>query len=433
MAEIRKIGNLYTDGKNYGKEIKQNPSGGWFVVPLDEAPDVVKRIGKFERKQKIHNELTEEIKYLKHLEGKVSKQNLDDAVKTTLEHYKKRLRGKDTITDIPEAYRHYEKDYENELRAREYGYGSKKLPEEKDYLPGGKKCNKEWESARETKFSKKEKSNKELSDFHSPTKEEQRIKNYMESGASIQRGFHRARVLNNIEAVDNPETALSSNALKINMSEAEVENTRKNERKQFYVHYIMKERERQAGKGTQVKVKEGTPLQSMADQRVHEIEETLYNDKSMLRYAKSKKLNGVGGMTTQELENQIKQKEKYIRIAKGDKYLKEVDDRINSVETDISPMSEYSDTTGTGYSDRQVKAYKDYLLKTQGTTDESIINAGREPENRVSIERFSDIASGKSLNKMSLSELKEMANKYGIKTNMSKAKLISALISVFNK
>lgn len=38
-----------------------------------------------------------------------------------------------------------------------------------------------------------------------------------------------------------------------------------------------------------------------------------------------------------------------------------------------------------------------------------------------------------SLNKMSLSELKEMANKYGIKTDMSKAKLISALISVFNK
>ena len=281
MAEIRKIGKLYTDGKNIGKEIKQNPiSGGWFVVPLDEAPDVVKRTGKFERKQKIHNELAKEIKYLKHLEGKVSKQNLDNAIKTTLEHYKKRLKGKDTITDIPEAYRHYEKDYENELRAREYGFGSRKLPEEKDYLPGGKKWNKEWENARETKFSRKEKITDKLTKGDDDT-------------------------------------------------------------------FIKKEYER--------------------------------------------------------------------------------------LKDDISPMSEYSDTTGTGYTNRQMKAYKDYLLKTQGTTDENIINAGREPENRVSIERFSDIASGKSLNKMSLSELKEMANKYGIKTNMSKAKLISALISVFNK
>lgn len=66
----------------------------------------------------------------------------------------------------------------------------------------------------------------------------------------------------------------------------------------------------------------------------------------------------------------------------------EYEDKILSSYNDTSPMSEYSDTTGTGYTDRQMKAYKDYLLKTQGTTDENIINAGREPENRVSIEKF---------------------------------------------
>lgn len=64
------------------------------------------------------------------------------------------------------------------------------------------------------------------------------------------------------------------------------------------------------------------------------------------------------------------------------------------VNKDISPMSEYSDTTGTGLSDKQ----------------------------------------STSLSKMSLSELRNMANEYDINTKgKSKKQLLSALISMFNK
>ena len=154
-----KIGKgIYIDEQGNIGKLLPNGKGGWYIKKLDELPDVVKRAGKFERKQKIQNTETEELNYYKQLrkEGKVSIERLDEAEKTVVDYYKKRLRGKDTITDIPEAYRHYEREYEKEWISREYGYGSKKLPEEKDYLPGGKKWNKEWESARETKFSKKE-------------------------------------------------------------------------------------------------------------------------------------------------------------------------------------------------------------------------------------------------------------------------------------
>ena len=146
------------------KEIRDYENGVWrtiggrrvFIRNGESLPSAMKRSGKFERKQKIQNYETEDRRYLNDLykENKISKEQYDNATKSDIEHYSKRLKGKDELPDIPEAYRHYENDYENELRAREYGYGSRKMPEEKDYLPGGKKWNKEWESAREVKLNK---------------------------------------------------------------------------------------------------------------------------------------------------------------------------------------------------------------------------------------------------------------------------------------
>lgn len=384
MNNFRKIGKgLYTDEKGNIGRLAPTGRGGWYIKSLDEVPDVAKRAGKFERKQKIHNELTEEIKYLKHLEGKVSKQNLDDAVKTTLEHYQKRLKGKDTITDIPEAYRHYEKDYENELRAREYGYSTSKLPEEKDYLPGGKKWNKEWESARETKFSKKE-----PSFLKGATKEEK--ENYYRNLAEKQK----------MEKMGTTE-------------------------------YLMeKQRERGDYKDEKVnnlQTKARNVIEGMANDRIKEKENTLANDKAMLEGMKRKGINEVQGFTQKDFENRINKNEEYLKIAKGEAFqnkngavveIRDIDDKgqttysiqsspttppsyythtednvkrmleLNEYEkvgkalkskpslyeqihneytpeetkyiigrdnNDISPMSEYSDTTGTGYSDKQTK------------------------------------------------------------------------------
>ena len=98
-----------------------------------------------------------------------------------------------------------------------------------------------------------------------------------------------------------------------------------------------------------------------------------------LSYIKDKtKLSmwGVEGMTTS------KDVEKLINEAK------------NKYRQDISPMSEYSDTTGTGLSDRQ----------------------------------------STSLAKMSVGELRDLANQYGLKSEgLSKKQLMAELISVFNK
>ena len=61
---------------------------------------------------------------------------------------------------------------------------------------------------------------------------------------------------------------------------------------------------------------------------------------------------------------------------------------IDKFNNDINPMEEWSDTTGSGYSDAQMKSYKSYLKSAYGTDDESIINAGKPSDERVSIEKY---------------------------------------------
>ena len=74
--------------------------------------------------------------------------------------------------------------------------------------------------------------------------------------------------------------------------------------------------------------------------------------------------------------------------------MKNIVDTIRRNNNDISPMSEYSDTTGTGLSDKQTK----------------------------------------SLGKMSTAELRSLANEYGLKSNeLSRKQLLAQLIAVFNK
>lgn len=74
--------------------------------------------------------------------------------------WREREKGKEYIDDYPEAYRHYERDSEStqwindstDLR-KEFGLSKQDYPDEKDYMPGGKKWNPEWASARESKVS----------------------------------------------------------------------------------------------------------------------------------------------------------------------------------------------------------------------------------------------------------------------------------------
>lgn len=99
-------------------------------------------------------------------------------------------------------------------------------------------------------------------------------------------------------------------------------------------------------------------------------------------------------MRKQWLDNNIydksKRKEYEDFYKQGEEYYK---NRYKNND-DISPMSEYSDTTGTGLSDRQ----------------------------------------STSLAKMSVGELKDLASQYGLKSEgLSKKQLMAELISVFNK
>lgn len=126
-----------------------------FIRNGESLPSAMKRSGKFERKQKIQNDETENRRYLNDLykENKITKEQYDNATKADIEHYSKRLKGKDALPDISEAYRHYENDDERANLYNTLGF-DEKYPNEKDYLPGGKKWNKEWESAREVKLNK---------------------------------------------------------------------------------------------------------------------------------------------------------------------------------------------------------------------------------------------------------------------------------------
>ena len=132
-----------------------------FISDGDDLPTAMKKSGKFERKQKIADNYVQDLNQIEETRKKriYSEEQMNKAKEETIKHYSARLKGKDSVADIPEAYRHYEQDYEREMMANEYFGGGHKLPNEKDYLPGGKKWNSEWENSREVKMDKEKYSN----------------------------------------------------------------------------------------------------------------------------------------------------------------------------------------------------------------------------------------------------------------------------------
>lgn len=70
------------------------------------------------------------------------------------------------------------------------------------------------------------------------------------------------------------------------------------------------------GKKANVKIKQGNPIENMANDRIKEKENTLANDKAMLEAMKRKGLNEVNGWKKEDFENRIKKNEEYLKQAK---------------------------------------------------------------------------------------------------------------------
>ena len=66
-----------------------------------------------------------------------------------------------------------------------------------------------------------------------------------------------------------------------------------------------------------VKVVSGDPMEEIAEQRVHDKEQTLYNDKVVLDYMNKEGMSEINGMSKEDLEKQIADKEKYIETARS--------------------------------------------------------------------------------------------------------------------
>lgn len=200
-----------------------------FIADGEDLATAMKRSGKFERKQKIQKNEVDDINYLSKLkkEGKIDKEKYENLKKETKDFYQERLKGKDSIIDIPEAYRQYEKDYENEMMANEYFGSGHKLPNEKDYLQGGKKWNNEWESSRETKLNKEQLNN---------------IKgiNSQEMDKVSEDNFKRDR-LKYVEENDKKMIDTYNKAKKLGMSEEEATKVALKERQKTGNDYLPKE------------------------------------------------------------------------------------------------------------------------------------------------------------------------------------------------
>lgn len=72
------------------------------------------------------------------------------------------------------------------------------------------------------------------------------------------------------------------------------------------------------------KVVSGDPMEEMAEQRVHDKEQTLYNDKVVLDYMNKEGMSEINGMSKEDLEKQIADKEKYIETARSQSTPKKV-------------------------------------------------------------------------------------------------------------
>lgn len=62
-------------------------------------------------------------------------------------------------------------------------------------------------------------------------------------------------------------------------------------------------------------IKEGNPIENMANKRIKEKNNTLNNDKIMLDYMKKKNIEEIQGMTQKDFENRISKNEKYLKTA----------------------------------------------------------------------------------------------------------------------
>ena len=82
-----------------------------------------------------------------------------------------------------------------------------------------------------------------------------------------------------------------------------------------------------------VKVTSGDPMEEMAEQRVHDKEQTLYNDKVILDYMNKEGISEINGTSKEDLEKQISDKEKYIETARP-QYTADEQDILNRYTED---------------------------------------------------------------------------------------------------
>ena len=128
------------------------------------------------------------------------------------------------------------------------------------------------------------------------------------------------------------------------------------------------------GKKTNIKIKQGDPIEEMAKDRIKEKENTLNNDKILLDGMKKRGLEEINGTTQKDLENRIKKNEEYLKQAKEQekdftkeaekedkKIHKEPNERtIREELKDIEKERENKDLRGKGLTDDEIdKGYKD--------------------------------------------------------------------------
>lgn len=107
--------------------------------------------------------------------------------------------------------------------------------------------------------------------------------------------------------------------------------------------------------------KERNPYENMANDRIKEKENILYNDKVILEEMKKRGLNEINGTTQKDLENRIQKNEEYLKIATSPQNERKhlTDEEINAINGRLNKGKDYSKTA------RDYEENQDYSTPTE--------------------------------------------------------------------